>query len=62
MKRFTEGERDVLCHFRFHNASLSEVAAGLDLKALAFQGEKTKTNICFVVYCVLIWHGRRGPN
>lgn len=32
----------MLCHFRFHSASLSYEAAGLDFKALYFQGEKQK--------------------
>lgn len=45
----------MLCHFRFHRTGLSNNVAGLDFKALRFHRAKTKTNICFVVYCVLIW-------
>lgn len=51
-------ERKTLCHFRFHSTALSSHVPGLDFKAPLVPGRKkqnkTKTNICFVVYCVLI--------
>lgn len=37
----------MLCHFRFHSASLNHKAAGLDFKALYFEGEnKNKYLFC----------------
>lgn len=46
-KKVSEVGRKMLCHFRFHSTSLSYKAAGLDFKALSFQGEnKNKYLFC----------------